>query len=489
MSPDERGRLMTKQGTNPWVVLVLICIAQFMVVLDATIVNVALPSIQKDLHLTEGNLQWIINAYTLVFGGFLLLGGRAGDLLGRKRLFLLGLVIFTGASLLDGLASSEGMLVGARALQGLGAALISPAALSIISTTFAEGAERARALGIWAAIAIGGSAVGLILGGVLTQYFSWPWIFFVNVPVGVAAFLLSLRLVPESRDIHAHRSYDLAGAVAVTGGLMALVYAIVDAQSAGWGSTRTLGFFATAAVLLAAFVAIELRAKAPLVRLSIFRTRSLLAANLAMFLAMSGMFAMFFFNTLYIQRVLGYGPLKAGLAFLPFTAGIMISAGIASQFAPRLGVRPVAAVGMLLSAGGLLLLTQLPVHGSYVANVLPSIMLSSLGMGAVFMPLTLIATTGLENADQGLASGLFNTSQQVGGALGLAVLSTLAASRTSAAGGSPTHELVVGFHWAFAGGAVVMVAALAVMVALLRSRHVARIEQEAASGEPVMVGA
>src|ERR687887_2322324 len=476
MSPDERGRLMTKQGTNPWVVLVLICLAQFMVVLDATIVNVALPSIQKDLHLSEGSLQWIINAYTLVFGGFLLLGGRAGDLLGRKRLFLLGLVIFTGASLLDGLASSEGMLIGARALQGLGAALVSPAALSIISTTFEEGAERARALGIWAAIAIGGSAVGLILGGVLTQYFSWPWIFFVNVPVGVAAFLLSLRLVPESRDALAHQSYDVAGAVTVTGGLMSLVYAIVDAQSAGWGSTKTLGFFALAAILLATFVVIELRAKAPLVRLSIFRIRSLLTANVAMFLAMSGMFAMFFFNTLYIQRILGYGPLKAGLAFLPFTAGIMVSAGLASTFAPRVGVRPVAALGMVLSAGGLLLLTQLPVHGSYVANVLPSIMLSSLGMGAVFMPLTLIATTGLENADQGLASGLFNTSQQVGGALGLAVLSTLAASRTSAAGGSPTHTLVVGFHWAFGAGAVVMIAALAVMVALLRKRHVSRIE-------------
>ena len=336
------------------------------------------------MHLSEGSLQWIVNAYTLVFGGFLLLGGRAGDLLGRKRLFLLGLVIFTGASLLDGLASSEGMLVGARALQGLGAALISPAALSIISTTFEEGAERARALAVWAAIAIGGSAVGLILGGVLTQYFSWPWIFFVNVPVGIAAFALSLRLVPESRDEHAHRSYDIAGATTVTGGLMALVYAIVDAQSAGWGSARTLGFFATAAVLLAAFVAIELRAKAPLVRLSIFRIRSLLAANLAMFLAMSGMFAMFFFNTLYIQRVLGYGPLEAGLAFLPFTAGIMVSASIASQFAPRIGVRPVAAAGFLLTAVGLVLLTQLPVRGSYAANVLPAILLSALGIGAVF---------------------------------------------------------------------------------------------------------
>jgi len=489
MTPYESEAPPVRSATNPWVVLVLICLAQFMVILDATIVNVALPSIQKDLHLSEGNLQWIVNAYTLVFGGFLLLGGRAGDLLGRKRLFLIGLVIFTGASLLDGLASSEAMLVGSRALQGLGAALISPAALSIISTTFAEGKERARALGVWAAIAIGGSAVGLILGGVLTQYFSWPWIFFVNVPVGVVAFLLSLRLVPESRDGLAPRRYDVAGAVTVTGGLMALVYAIVDAQSAGWGSARTLGFFGLAVFLLAAFVAVELRAVAPLVRLSIFRIRSLLTANIVMLLAMSGMFAMFFFNTLYIQRVLGYGPLKAGLAFLPFSAGVMISAGIASQFAPRLGVRAVAGVGAVLSAAGLLLLTQLPVHGSYLANVLPSIALTSLGMGAIFMPLTLIATTGLQDEEQGLASGLFNTSQQVGGALGLAVLSTLATSKTASAGGSPTHALVVGFHWAFAAGTVATIAALAVMIALLRKRHVARIEEQAALGEPVAVAA
>jgi EmrB/QacA subfamily drug resistance transporter len=460
-----------------------------MVILDATIVNVALPSIQKDLNLSEGNLQWIVNAYTLVFGGFLLLGGRAGDLIGRKRIFLVGLVIFTTASLLDGLASSEAMLIGARALQGLGAALVSPAALSIISTTFAEGRERARALGVWAAIAIGGSAVGLVLGGFLTQYLSWPWIFFVNVPVGIVAFVLSLRLIPESRDEHAHRSYDIAGAVTVTGGLMALVYAIVDAQSAGWGSAKTIGFFALAAVLLAAFVVIELRAKAPLVRLSIFRVRSLLTANLTMFLAASAIFAMFFFNTLYLQRVLGYEPLKAGLAFLPFTAGIMVSAGLASALAPRIGVRPVAAAGMLLTAAGLLLLTQLPVHGSYAADVLPAIVLSSLGMGAVFMPLTLVATTGLKDEDQGLASGLFNTSQQIGGALGLAILSTIATSKTASAGGTATEALVVGFHWAFAAGAVIMIAALVVMLSLLRKRHVVRIEQQAASDEPIVVAA
>ena len=479
---------MRGERTNPWVVLVLICMAQFMVILDATIVNVALPSIQKDLGLSEANLQWIVNAYTLVFGGFLLLGGRAGDLLGRKRLFLIGLVIFTSASLLDGLAQSEGMLIGSRALQGLGAALISPAALSIVSTTFAEGKERARALGVWAAIAIGGSAVGLILGGVLTQSFSWPWIFFVNVPVGIATFLLALRLIPESRDETAHGSYDVAGAVTVTGGLMTLVYAIVKAESAGWASATTIGLFALALALLSSFVAIEMRAAAPLVRLSIFRVRSLLTANLVMFLAMSGMFAMFFFNTLYIQRVLGYGPLEAGLAFLPFTAGIMVSAGLASQFAPRVGVRLVAAIGMILSAAGLLLLTRLPVHGSYAADVLPALLLASLGMGAVFMPLTLIATTGLADADQGLASGLFNTSQQIGGALGLAILSTIAASRTSAAGGSKAHALVVGFHWAFGGGAVFLFLALAVMTLLLRQRHVARIEAEA-TAEPVVVGA
>jgi EmrB/QacA subfamily drug resistance transporter len=468
--------------TNPWVVLVLICLAQFMVILDATIVNVALPSIQKDLELSEANLQWVINGYTLVFGGFLLLGGRAGDLLGRKRLFLIGLVVFTAASLLDGLAVNEGMLIGSRALQGFGAALISPAALSIISTTFAEGAERAKALGVWAAIAIGGSAVGLILGGVLTQSFSWPWIFFVNVPIGIAGFVLSFRLIPESKDESAHGSYDVAGAITVTGGLMALVYAIVKAETDGWGSTTTIGFFVISAVLLVAFVLTELRAAAPLVRLSIFRVRSLLTANVVMLLVSSGMFAMFFFNTLYIQRVLGYGPLEAGLAFLPFTGGIMVSAGLASQFAPRIGVRPVAAVGMLLSAAGMLLLVRLPVDGTYLADVLPSILLTSLGMGAVFMPLTLVATTGLEDEDQGLASGLFNTSQQIGGALGLAILSTIAASRTVDAGGADdARALVVGFHWAFAGGALFVLVGLGVMLAMLRRHHVARIEAEASA--------
>lgn len=471
-----------RHTTNPWVILVLICFAQFMVVLDATVVNVALPSIQNDLGLSEANLQWIVNAYTLVFGGFLLLGGRAGDLLGRKRLFLGGLVVFTLASLLDGLAVSSGMLIGSRALQGLGAAFISPAALAIISTTFKEGADRAKALGVWAAIAIGGSAVGLVLGGALTQTLSWPWIFFINVPVGVAVFLFSLRLVPESKDEAAHRSFDIAGAVSVTGGLMALVYAIVTAQRDGWGSAQAIGTFVVAAALLVGFVFIELRATAPLVRLSIFRIRSLTTANVVMFLVASGLFAMFFFNSLYIQRVLGFGPLKAGLAFLPFTAGIILSAGFASNFAPRIGVRPIAIGGMIVTSIGMLLLTRLPVHGSYVADVLPSLVVTSLGLGCVFLPLTLVATTGLENEDQGLASGLFNTSQQVGGALGLAILSTFAASATSGDHGvSKSAALVDGFHVAFAGGAIFILVALVALLALLRRHHVEQIGAEAAT--------
>ena len=476
---------MRRHSTNPWVILVLICFAQFMVVLDATVVNVALPSIQKDLGMSEANLQWVVNAYALVFGGFLLLGGRAGDLLGRKRLFLGGVIVFTAASLLDGLSTSSGMLIGARALQGLGAAFISPAALAIISTTFKEGSDRAKALGVWAAIAIGGSAIGLVLGGALTQAFSWPWIFFINVPVGIAVFFLSLRLVPESKDEVAHRSFDIPGAVTVTGGLMTLVYAIVQTETKGWGSTTTIVTFLIAAALLVGFVLIEQRAKAPLVRLSIFRVRSLRGANVVMFLVGSGLFAMFFFNSLYIQRVLGYGPLEAGLSFLPFTAGIMVSAGLASAYGPRVGVRLTSAVGLVLGTAGLLLLTQIPVDGTYVANVLPALLLVSLGLGAVFVSLTLVATTGLEDDDQGLASGLFNTSQQIGGALGLAILSTIAASHTA---DSSAEQLVNGFHWAFAGGAVFLLGALVALLTMLRQSDVARIEQTA-EDHPVTVAA
>ena len=409
---------------NPWLVLVLVCMAQFMVILDATIVNVALPSIQEDLKMSDADLQWVVNAYALTFGGFLLLGGRAGDLIGRKRVFLVGVVVFTVASLLNGLAPSSEALILFRGLQGLGAALIAPAALSIITTTFEEGAERTKAMGVWAAIAVGGGAVGLVLGGVLTTAFSWPWIFYVNVPVGIAVFIASMRIVPESKDAHAHKSYDVAGAVTVTAGLLALVYGIVKAQEKGWTSLHTGGFFAVAIALLVAFVVIERRSAEPLVRLSIFRVRTVRAANVVMFLVAAGLFAMFYFNTLYLQRVLGYSALEAGLAFLPFTAGIIIGAGLSQSLVPKLGAREVPLIGMPMAVVGLLLFMRLQPDGSYVTDLLPGIMLASIGMGLTFVPITLIATSGIPADDAGLASGLYNTSQQIGGALGLAILAT-----------------------------------------------------------------
>src|SRR5688572_5803463 len=416
---------------NPWLVLVLVCLAQFMVILDATIVNVALPSIQTDLEMSNANLQWVVNAYALLFGGFLLLGGRAGDLIGRKLVFLVGVVVFTLASLLCGLAQSEAWLIVARGVQGLGAALIAPAALSIVTTTFKEGADRTKAMGVWAAIAVGGGAVGLLLGGILTDTLSWPWIFFVNVPVGIAAFVLSLRLVPESKDPAAHKSFDLAGAVTVTAGLVALVYGIVRSSQSGWGSAEVLGFMGLAAVLLGAFLVIETRSAEPLVRLSIFAVRTVRGANVVMFIVACGLFAMFFFNTLYLQRVLGYSPLEAGLAFLPFTLGIIIGAGLSQKLLPAIGAREVPLVGLTMAVAGLLLFLRLTPDGSYLADLLPGIMLTSIGMGLTFVPVTLIATSGIPDGDAGLASGLFNTSQQIGGALGLAVLSTIAAGRTT----------------------------------------------------------
>jgi EmrB/QacA subfamily drug resistance transporter len=477
---------MSERETNPWIVLVLVCLAQFMVVLDATITNVALPSIQRDLGMNDADLQWIVNAYTLVFGGFLLLGGRAGDLIGRKRVFLAGVVLFTVASLLCGLAPSDTWLIVARGLQGLGAALVSPAALSIVTTTFAEGAQRTKALGVWAAIAVGGGAIGLVLGGVLVDALSWEWIFYVNVPVGIVAFALSFVLVPESMDEHAHRSFDALGALTVTGGLVALVYGIVRSAEAGWGSVEVLAFLALAAVLLTAFVLIELRARAPLVRLDIFRVRTLRAANVAMLLVASALFAMFFFNTLYVQRVLGYTALEAGVAFLPFTAGIIIGSGISQKLIPALGARETPVVGLGLAVVGMLLLLRLQPDGSYVADLLPGILLTSIGMGLVFVPVTLIATSGLPAEDAGLASGLFNTSQQIGGALGLALLSTLATTKTTdtleslGRQPSPADEasaLVQGFHVAYLAGAILLALAAIVLLVMLRRRDVAAVAE------------
>ncbi len=466
---------------NPWLVLVLVCMAQFMVILDATIVNVALPSIQSDLEMSDADLQWIVNAYTLMFGGFLLLGGRAGDLAGRKKVFLVGLVVFTIASLLNGLAPTSEMLIVFRGLQGLGAALIAPAALSIITATFTEGAERTKAMGVWAAIAVGGGAVGLVLGGILVETLSWPWIFFVNVPVGIAVFLVSLRHVPESRDEHVHKGFDLAGAVTVTAGLIVLVYGIVKAQEKGWTSLHTGGFFALAILLLGAFLVIESRSAEPLVRLSIFRVRTVRAANVVMFLVAAGLFAMFYFNTLYLQRVLDYTPLEAGLAFLPFTAGIIIGAGLSQQLVPKLGAREVPLVGMTMAIVGLLLFVRLEPGSSYVTDFLPGVMLASIGMGLTFVPITLIATSGVPVDDAGLASGLYNTSQQVGGALGLAILATFAVSKTedtlSGLGREPqppeqAQALVDGFHVAYVGSALLVAVAAVLLAVLLRRQDV-----------------
>jgi EmrB/QacA subfamily drug resistance transporter len=463
---------------------VIACLAQFMVVLDATIVNVALPSIQRGLHFSSSSLPWVINAYTLVFGGFLLLGGRAADLLGRKRLFAAGIALFAFASLLNGVAASPAMLIVGRGLQGLGGALLSPAALSIITTTFVETGERTKALGVWSAIAAGGGAVGLLLGGVLTDLASWQWIFIVNVPVGLAALALTARFVPESRAELKHRTFDFLGATTVTLGLVVLVFAIVKSQAWGWGSAQTLGLMAAGALLLAAFVAVERRSKAPLMRLGIFRVRTLAVADLVLLLVASGMFGMFFFASLYVQDILGYSPLRAGLAFLPVTAGIVIGAGIAQQLTRRIGIRNVAVVGIALATAGLAVLTQLPVHGSYVANLLSGLFPMSIGMGLTFVPITLLGTGGVEGADAGLASGLFNTAQQVGGSLGLAILAALASSQTSSLiHGTVTPAAaavarVSGYHVAFGAAATMLAVGGLILALALRQRHVRAIDTD-----------
>jgi EmrB/QacA subfamily drug resistance transporter len=474
--------LEAERTTNRWLVLVIACMAQFMVVLDATVVNVALPSIQHGLRFSPANLQWVVNGYTLIFGGFLLLGGRAADLLGRKRLFMAGIVVFSVASLINGLAQSSAMLVAGRGLQGLGGALVSPAALAIITTTFTDQQERTRALGVWAAIAAGGGAVGLLMGGILTDVASWRWVFFVNVPVGLITLALAMRYVLESRIQAVQRSFDLAGAVTVTAGLVVLVYAIVKAQAWGWGSSRTLALGAIAFALLAAFVAIERRSPAPLVRLSIFRVRTIAVADTVLLLLASGMFGMFFFASLYVQEILGYSPLKAGIAFLPVTAGIVIGAGIAQPLVKRIGVRNVSVIGLVLATAGMLVLTQLPVHGSYVSDLLTGLLPMSIGMGLVFVPITLLATSGVGEEDSGLASGLFNTSQQVGGSLGLAILSTLAASQTARLLTSHSATFVAarvsGYHVAFLAAAIMLGSGAAIMAFGLRRSHTKEIEME-----------
>jgi EmrB/QacA subfamily drug resistance transporter len=473
--------------------LLLLAMTQFVIVIDASIVNVALPSIGSHLHFSQDNLTWVVNAYTLTFGGFLLLGGRMADLLGRRKMFMLGLVVFSLASLLGGLAQSEAWLIIARAVQGLGAAIVSPAALSIITNTFADGPERNRALGIWGAVAGAGGAAGVLLGGILTSGLSWRWVLFVNVPIGIAAAAMAPRTLRESRREEAGDSFDIPGAVAVTGGLALLVYAVVEAVNVGWGATRTIVCLIVAVLLLIAFVAIELRRRDPLVPFSIFRLRTLRGANIVGLLVGMSLFSMFFFISLYLQDVLGYSPIQTGIAYLPLAVGIIISAGLASALVTKLGFKTPLIVGMVFIAGGLIWFSRVPGHGGhFYSDVLGPSLLAAVGLGLAFVPVTIAAVSGIQPNEAGLASGLINTSQQVGGALGLAILATIANSRTidllHAGGVDHAVALTKGFDRAFligAGFAIVGAILAAVTISSADSRaHV----QAASHGEPVAAG-
>jgi EmrB/QacA subfamily drug resistance transporter len=455
-----------------WLALVLLAAAQFVVVLDASIVNVALPSIGRALDFSQENLSWIVNAYVLTFGGFLLLGGRTADLLGRRRVFMAGLVLVAVASLAAGFAATEAQLIAARAAQGLGAAIISPAALSIVTTIFSDGAERNKALGVWGAVAGAGGAAGVLLGGVLTDGLGWEWVLWVNVPVSLIAVVLTPRLIAESRASDEARAFDVAGAVTVTAALSLLVYAVVDAEEAGWGSSKTLGLLALAAVLLAAFVAIELRARKPLIPFSIFRIRTLTGANVVGLLVGASLFSMFYFISLYMQQVLGYSAIHAGLSYLPLALTIMISAGIASGMVTKFGYKPILAVGLLFIFAGLTWFSQISVGGGFLTDILGPSLLAAAGLGFSFVTTTIAAVSGVEEKESGLASGLINTSQQIGGALGLAVLSSIATSHTAdflANGeGGVKAGLTDGFQIAFLGGAAIAALGFVLTLVLIK---------------------
>jgi EmrB/QacA subfamily drug resistance transporter len=461
---------MTATAKRKWLALALLSVVQFMVVLDIAIVNVALPSIQVDLGFSQENLQWVISAYALVFGGFLLLGGRSADLLGRRRIFLGGLAVFTLASLFAGLAWSEASLITARGLQGLGAAIITPAALSILSTTFHEGRERNIALGVWGAVGGFGAAAGVLMGGILTDALSWEWIFFVNVPVGVLAMVLAPILLDESRDARV-KSFDLPGAVLVTAGLSSLVYAITQAGQEGWLAGRTVGFFVFSLALLAGFVGWELRHPEPLMRFALLRTKTVAGANVAGFIMGTALFSMFLMLTLYMQQVLGYSAMKTGVAYLAVAGTAIIWSGVAAQLVTRVGVKPVLVSGMSFLTAGLIFFTQVSVGGSYVSDLLPGFLLIGIGIGFSFVPITIAALAGVQPAEAGLASGLINTSQQIGGALGIAALSTIATSRTEDAVSTGTglpSALVDGFTGAFVAGAIIAGIGIVAALTLIR---------------------
>jgi EmrB/QacA subfamily drug resistance transporter len=476
----------TVAAPNPrrWLTLAVVGAAFFMTVLDVAIVNVAIPSIQTKLHTDETTVQWVLIAYSITFGGFLLLGGRMADLLGRRLIFLVGLTLFTVASLVCGLAGSISVLIAARAVQGVGAAIISPAALSIVTTTFEEGAERNKALGIWGALGGSGAAAGVLFGGILTKYLGWEWIFFVNVPVGALVFALTPIFVPESRADMPDRRFDAAGAVTVTGGLALLVYAISKAPDVGWGSARTILLLLASVAILALFVVIELRGRAPLMPFSIFRIRSLLGANVVGFLLGAVIFANFFVLTLYVQEILHWSALKTGITFLATAGTTVIWAGVAQALTTRFGPRPIIVAGLLVLAASMGAYTQLPVDGHYWPDLLPAYLAFALGLAFAFVPVTIAALAQVAPREAGLASGLINTSQQIGGAIGIAIATTVFTTKAKhllASGNSPAQAFTTGYQFAFwALIALALAGAVSAFILLRGVRQPEVVEQEAA---------
>jgi EmrB/QacA subfamily drug resistance transporter len=477
-------------GRRRWLALALVVAAQFMVVLDVAIVNVALPSIKTDLGFTQESLQWVVTAYAILFGGALLLGGRMADLLGRRRLFMAGLALFTVSSLLDGLAWSEGSLIAFRALQGLGAALLSPAALSILTTTFEEGRERNIALGVWGAASGSGGAAGVLLGGLLTSAFGWSWIFFVNIPVGALLFALAPALVRESRAALDHRHFDALGAATITSGVMLLVYAMTRASQHGWGTGTTVGLLLASAALIAAFVVVELRSKAPLLPMRMFRLRTLAASNATQLLVAAALFSQFFLLTLYMQEVLHYSALKTGVAYIALTLSIIVVSTLAQALVTRIGIRRVLPVGLLLAAAAVVLYARLPVSGHYFWDLFPAFLLSGVGLALSFVPMVIGGLTGVRQADAGVASGLFTTSQQVGGAIGVAAATTIATTYTSRyvdahpgtsllAGSALTHGFEIAFYML-----ATLLAVAAVLAATVIESQPPAPEDEVAPAEP-----
>jgi EmrB/QacA subfamily drug resistance transporter len=464
---------MTMDARTRWFALIVLCLGSLMIVLDTTIVNVALPSIRADLGFSETSLAWVVNAYLLTFGGFLLLGGRLGDLYGHRRLFLAGITLFTLASLACGLAGSQGFLVTARAVQGVGGAVASAVSLSLMMNLFTEPADRAKAMGVFGFVASGGGSIGVLLGGILTNSLDWHWIFLVNLPIGVAVVVLSLKLLPGGRTRAASGRLDVAGAVTVTAALMLAVYAIVNGNRYGWTSGRTLGMLGSAVALLGLFVAIESRVRSPLMPLGILRLRNVATANVVGVLWAAAMFAWFFLSALYLQLVLGYSPLQVGLAFLPGNVVMgVLSVGLSAKLVMRFGIKPPLAVGLVCASIGLVLFARAPVGGSFVVHVLPSMILLGLGAGIAFNPVLLAAMSDVAPEESGLASGVVNTAFMMGGALGLAVLASLAASRSDSLrsdGRGPLAALVGGYHVAFLVGAAFAVAAAAIGAGLLRT--------------------